>query len=314
MIKRLAIYLSLLLPVLTDSCTHKGMFTDSAGQVDVVFDWRNAPDANPASMVTQFFGENDEHSLRYILQGKDGGTITLPIDSYSGISVNGDDNDWVCLRYVDDVENYETYSIDALNTEAYGLPSRSIPRAEGTEDERMAQTPGMLYTNRQDNIGHYTYGNDTITFYPEEAVCHYMVDISDVTNLEYVNRTEIDGTISGMAEGFNHGAKCPTDPHVTMPFTLIANAPAKTLHAEFLTFGESPHDPGKHILSVYLYLTDGTKWYYNFDVTDQVHSAPDPHHVHIILQGMSVPHPITDEGGFKPNVNDWQTEEIDLSM
>ncbi len=314
MMKRLGIYFSLVLAVALSSCRHKDLFTESAGQVNIMFDWRNAPDANPASMVTQFFGQTDSPSLRYILQGKDGGTITLPLGSYSGISVNGDDNDWVCLRYVDDVENYETYSIDALNTEAYGLSSRAIPRAEGTEHERMAQTPGMLYTNRQDNIDHYAYGTETITFYPEEAVCHYMVDISDVTNLEYVNRTEIDGLITGMAEGFNHGKKCPTDPHVTMPFTLLANAPEKTLHAEFLTFGESPHDPGKHILSVYLYLTDGTKWYYNFDVTDQVHNAPDPHHVHIVLQGMSVPHPITAEGGFKPNVNDWQTEEIDLNM
>ena len=314
MTKRLSKYILLILPVVFASCRHKDLFTDSAGQVDVVFDWRNAPDADPASMVTQFFGEPGTASLRYILQGKDGGTITLPLGSYSGISVNGDDNDWVRLRNVDDIENYETYSIDAQNTQAYGLSSRSIPRAEGTEDERMAQTPGMLYTNRQDGIEHYAYGTETITFYPEEAVCHYTVDISDVANLEYVNRAEIDGTISGMAEGFNHGAKLPTDTHVTMPFILTADAKAHALHGEFLTFGESPHDSGKHILSVYLFLTDGSKWYYNFDVTDQVHTAPDPHHVHIVLSGLSVPHPITDEGGFKPNVNDWQTEEIDLNM
>ncbi|MDE6654979.1 MAG: DUF5119 domain-containing protein [Muribaculaceae bacterium] len=314
MTKRLSKYLLLILPVVFASCRHKDLFTDSAGQVDVVFDWRNAPDADPASMVTQFFGEPGTASLRFILQGKDGGTITLPLGSYSAISVNGDDNDWVRLRNVDDIENYETYSIDAQNTQAYGLSSRALPRAEGTENERMAQAPGMLYTNRQDKIEHYAYGTETITFYPEEAVCHYTVDISDVSNLEYVNRAEIDGTISGMAEGFNHGAKLPTDTHVTMPFILSADAKEKTLHSEFLTFGESPHDSGKHILSVYLFLTDGTKWYYNFDVTDQVHTAPDPHHVHIVLSDLSVPHPITDEGGFKPNVNDWQTEEIDLNM
>lgn len=312
--RRSVSWLVLPLAIMLASCEHKDLYYDSAGQVNVVFDWRNAPGANPASMVAQFFSQEEAHSLRYIFQGKDGGQISLPIGTFSGISVNGDDNDWVRLRYVDDVENYETYTIDAQNTEAYGLSSRALPRAEGTEDERMAQAPGMLYTNRQDNIQHYADGSETVTFYPEEAVCHYIVDIYDVENLQYVNRAQIDGTISGMAEGFNHGAKQPTDSHVTMPFTLTGDAAAKTLHAEFLTFGESHADPGRHILSVYMFLTDGSKWYYNFDVTSQVHDASDPRHVHIILRGLSVPHPITDEGGFKPNVNDWQTEDIEMKM
>lgn len=312
--KRLVTYLILPMLALLASCEHKDLYFDSAGQITVVFDWRNAPEANPASMVTQFFSEEDSQSLRYLFQGKDGGPISLPIGSFSAIAVNGDDNDWVRLRNVNDVENYETYTIDAQNTEAYGLSSRSLPRAEGTENERMAQAPGMLYTNRCDNIEHYDDGTETVTFYPEEAVCHYTVDIYDVENLEYVNRAEIDGTLSGMAEGFNHGAKLPTDSHVTMPFVLTGDAAAKTLHAEFLTFGESPDDPGRHILSVYMFLTDGSKWYYNFDVTAQVHEASDSHHVHIVLRGLSVPHPITDEGGFKPNVNDWQTEDIEMKM
>ncbi len=312
--KRLALSIALPVAMLLASCEHKDLYFESAGSVNVVFDWRNAPDGNPASMVAQFFPEEGTPSLRYIFQGNQGGSISLPIGEFSGICVNGDDNDWVKLRYVNDVDNYETYTIDALDTEAYGLSSRSLPRAEGTEGERMAVAPGMLWTNRQDNIKHYADGTETITFYPEEAVCHYTVDISDVENLEYVNRAQIDGTISGMAEGFNHGAKRPTDNHVTMPFVLTGNARNKTLHSEFLTFGESPSDPGRHILSVYMFLTDGSKWYYNFDVTDQVHDAPDPRHVHIVLSGLSVPHPITDEGGFRPNVNDWQTEDIEMKM
>lgn len=314
--KKIQTYLSLPLLVSLGACEHKDLCFDHyhAGMVTLVFDWRNAPDANPESMVAMFFGDKNEESLRYILQGKDGGTISLPYGNYSGLSLNGDDNDWVRLRNVNDIESYETYTDDIYTTEAYGLSTRGVPRAPGTEQERMARTPGMLWTNRQDNITHTEGAVDTITFYPEEAVCHYMVDIYEVTNLEYVDRAEIDGTISGMAEGFNHGSKRPTDNHVTMPFTLTADISAQSLHAEFLTFGESPHAPGQHILTLYLYLNDGSKWYYNFDVTDQVHNAPDPRHVHIILTGLSLPHPITADGGFKPEVNDWQTEKIDLKM
>lgn len=312
--KRVAIYISLCLLMAFSSCRHKDLFLERSGEVEVVYDWRYAPDANPASMVAIFYGDPSVDFYRFILEGREGGDISLPVGSYSGLSVNGDDNDWVKLRNISTIDNYETYTIDAWSTEAYGLPTRSIPRADGTEDERMAQTPGMLWTSRRDSIVHSLDGQETIIFYPQEAVCHYTVDIYDVPNLEYVNRAEIDGTISGMAEGYNHGKKCPTDRHVTMPFTLTSDVADSTLHAEFLTFGESPADPGQHIITVYLYLTDGSKWYYNFDVTSQVHDAADPRHVHIVLRGMPIPHPISDEGGFRPNVTDWQTEEIEMQM
>lgn len=313
-VNRLNMLLALMATIALSSCHHKDLFMEKSGDVKVVYDWRYAPDANPASMVAIFYSDSYDGFLRFILEGKDGGDISLPVATFSGLSVNGDDNDWVKLRNINTIDNYETYTIDAWSTEAYGLPTRSIPRAEGTEDERMAQTPGMLWTCRTDSIVHALDGEETITFYPREAVCHYTVDIYDVANLEYVNRAEIDGTISGMAEGYNHGKKCPTDNHVTMPFSLTSDVDEHTLHAEFLTFGESANDPGKHILTVYLYLTDGSKWYYNFDVTSQVHDAADPTHVHITLREMPIPHPITDEGGFRPNINDWQTEEIEMQM
>lgn len=314
--KKLAIRMTLPLLTFLGACEHKDLCFDHyhVGELNVVFDWRNAPDANPASMITIFYGNEQPGLLRYLFEGKDGGKISLPVDTYAALALNADDNEWVKLRNIETIDNYETYTVDAENTQAYGLLTRALPRAAGTEQERMAQTPGMLWTNRLDNIVHTGEGVETITFYPEEAVCHYTVDIYDITNLEHVDRAELDGTISGMAEGFNHGAKCPTDNHVTMPFTLTADIKAQTMHAEFLTFGECPHSPAQHILTLYMYLSDGSKWYYNFDVTDQVHNAPDPRHVHITLRGLSLPHPITAEGGFKPNVNDWQTEDIDLQM
>ncbi|MBD5357085.1 MAG: DUF5119 domain-containing protein [Bacteroides sp.] len=315
--KKSIVYFSLPLLLGFGACKHKDLCFDHyhVHEVRIMFDWRNAPDANPESMAAYFFGNEETGMLRYIFQNREGDIISMPVGSYSGLGLNSDNTDWARSRHIDDIEAFETYTDDAITTEAYGLSTRGVPRAPGAEDERMAQTPGMLWTHRVDNVTvNSTDSLQTITFYPEEAVCHYTVDISHVTNLQYVDRAEIDGTISGMAEGFNHGKNCPTKNHVTMTFTLSADTEAQTLHGELLTFGECPSDFGSHMLTIYLYLTDGSKWYYNFDVTSQVHNAPDPHNVHIVLSGLPLPQPIVDGGGLIPDVTDWQTEDIDMKM
>lgn len=73
-------------------------------------------------------------------------------------------------------------------------------------------------------------------------------------------------------------------------------------------------EPCTHKLTIYLFLTDGTKWYYTYDVTDQVSKAPDPHHVHIAVSGLTLPEPMLTGGGLMPDVKDWNDVNIDISM
>lgn len=308
-------FLSLSMSVLLSGCNHKDLiYDDRVEDVQVVFDWEKAPNANPKSMVAYFYDE-DGTSTRFIFSGRDGGVIDIPEGNFCALGMNSDVTDWAKLRNVSYPDGFETYTADAYATEAYGLSTRALPRVQGTEHERVALAPGMLWSDRCDNVQiKYFAEHQTVTFYPEEAVCHYSVDVTDVTNLEYIDRTEIDGIISGMAEGYMHGSNIPADEKVTMPFTLSAKSETKSLHGEFLTFGEPGHESGKHILTIYLFMRDGSKWYYPFDVTTQVHNAPDPKHVHIVLKGLSLPKPIMSGGGVIPQVNNWQTEEINLRM
>lgn len=300
------------------SCNHKDLCFDHTHNIetDVVFDWRYAPDAQPSSMALVMFDRNlIKDPIRYIFSGRDGGRIELPFGQYNSIALNADLNDWANFRNQPDIETVEIYTSDAEQLEAYQLLSISVPRVRGTESERMAATPGMAWSTRSDNITLDV--NDThkvITLYPEEIVCHYTVEILDVENLENTQGEAIDGTLSGMAEGYLYGKKHPTDNPVTMPFTLSVDTRNNGLKGEFLTFGECSDTQRQHILTIYLFLTDGSKWYYPFDVTDQVTEAPDPHHVNIVVRGLKLPRPIQSDGGFHPDVNDWQTETIDVSM
>ena len=65
---------------------------------------------------------------------------------------------------------------------------------------------------------------------------------------------------------------------------------------------------------VYAILNDGKKYSFTYDVTAQIHEAPDPKNVHIVLDGLPLPKPIDNGGGFAPTVDDWNTEEVEISM
>ncbi|MDE6317656.1 MAG: DUF5119 domain-containing protein [Muribaculaceae bacterium] len=299
------------------SCLHKDLDTELYHRVNVnvIFDWQNAPDANPTSMLTYFYHEGDD-ALVFTFPGGEGGEVSIPSGTYNGVSLNGDISDWASMRNMDDPESFEIYTKNAEQLEGYGLSSRSLPRAEGAENERMAMTPKMLWSDRSDNIDIPAYSDKDIyiTFTPCDNLCRYTVDILHVNNMEYLHGASVDATLSGMAESALIGKGETGETPVTMPFLLTPDSSAKSLHSEYLTFGECNTNKVPHYLTVYLYLTDGTKWYKTFDVTGQVTDAPDPKNVHIVIDGLELPKPITGSGGFVPDVNEWNDIRIDIPM
>lgn len=305
---------------LLSSCRHKDIeFEDIPMQeVNVVFDWRNAPDANPSSMATYFF-DTDSHEdiqpLRFDFQNMTGGEIKIPYGTYSGIALNSDATDWAALRNTNDVDGFEIYTHESTYLPSSGLRIRSIPRAKEAEDETVVETPGLIWGSRSDNLSLASEDRQkTFTFYPEELICHYKVDILDIENISSIEATGIDATLSGMAGGYLHGQGKPTDTKCTLPFLLVKDEQKKALHGEFLTFGESPLTKNPHKLAVYTILSDGNKYLYTFDVSDQVYNAPDPRHVNIIVRGLSLPQPVEEGNGFIPDVEEWESVDIDIKM
>lgn len=300
------------------SCLHKDLCFDHTHRADVYvdFDWQKAPDAAPTSMLTYFYPA-DGSVLEYTFAGRDGGVVGLPIgNTYTAICINGDNTYWAGMRNTEDPDNFELYTKDAEQLESYGLRTRGLPRATGAEGERIAMTPGMIWSHRLDNVelpGDME-GEKHITFTPEETVCHYTVDVYGIKNMQYIHGASIDATISGMAEGYLHGQRTTTDVPVTMPFTLKPDDATQSLHGEFLTFGECNTNKVDHHVTLYMYMSDGSKWYHTFDVTSQVTDAPDPTHVHIIISGLDLPKPISEGGGFVPEVNEWNDINISLKM
>lgn len=307
-----------LLTIAATSCRHKDLYMEEemTSQLQVVFDWSKAPEANPETMALYLYEEDGHTPMRFIFSNNKGGLIKAPFGTHHAICINADNTDWARMRGHESVETLEIYTMDAEEIGSRAASSPTLPRPEGTENERIAATPGMLWGTRSNNISITPHsGIQTITMYPEEAVCHYTVDVYDVKNLDEVESSAVDATLSGMAEGYSQGQQTATENTVSMKFNLTGNASEENLHGEFLTFGECPTTSTKHWLTLYMVLTDGSKWYHSFDVSDQVTKAADPKHVHIIVRGLDLPEPPKDGSAeLSTDVNEWQAVNIGLSM
>ena len=298
------------------SCHHKDLIYESElrRETEIRFDWSNAPDAAPASMSAFLFRPSGR-MIRFDFTDREGGEADLPVGTYSGIALNSDNTDWALLRNTESVDDFEIATRDVTSLTGMEIGTRALPRAAGTEIEPIVATPGSLWSARSDNMEvTEKAGKTVLTFYPEEVVCHYTVDIYGVTNISGLTGSAVDATLSGMSGGYLHGKGTPSDSRVTMPIKLIADLSDKALHAEFLTFGENPYTDYEHKLTVYIILSDGSKRYYVYDVTGQVRNAADPRHVHITVRGLELPEATADGGGFVPEVNDWESENVDLQM
>lgn len=316
-IRIIAAVLTSVSAVMLSGCDHKDLaYLGVPSEIEIVYDWRNAPDANPASMGAYLYDEDNNEPLRYIFSGREGGPTRVPAGHYRGLGMNSDETDWAQYRNHEDIDSFEIYTHESAGLSAYNIPTRAVPRASGTEDEPFAQTPGMLWTDRRDEFYVQPKAERTVlTFYPEEAVCHYTVDVIDIKNPQNMPVGSIDATLSGMSEGFLYGKKHASDTKVTLPFELTKqNDEATSLHGEFLTFGESMDRKNPHKLTVYYILKDGAKHYATFDVSSQVWDAPDPKHVHIVVRGLEFPGEVATGGGLVPDVEEWEEINITIPM
>ena len=129
--------------------------------------------------------------------------------------------------------------------------------------------------------------------------------------LKYV--AQMSASLSGMSPALPLATEEPDAEPTTLPFEARHDGEA-TITGGFLTFGQPAANATAHKLALYVWLADGTKWLYTFDVTDQVDQAPNPKRVHIIIDKLTLPEPIGDDSGFHPDVDEWIEEEHDIIM
>lgn len=321
--KVLSLMLGMLFMV-SESCTHKelneGAHTTIADQVEVIFDWSKTPEKEANSMVLYLF--SDEHGMMdFRFNNPDGGMIRAYGGQHTAVCHSNDDPYGHHLRNDHSHEEIEIYTDNTAVLVGQGISTRSIPRAKGTENEPLRNTPSMIYGAQSRDVNlKVTAFQQKLQLYPEELICRYSVEFVDVENLKSAE-VRIDATISSLAGGYYPGRMKPTSEAVSHTFTLSADPVRNSLNSEFYTFGLPEGEELPHKLCLYIALKNKTGNFYTFDVTDQVNNAPDPRNVSIIIYGLKLPEipddppaPPQGEGGISIDLDSWETYHYDLKV
>lgn len=303
----------------------------------VRFDWRDAPEADPESMVVYFYPMDEGGEVQYFefLYGRED-SISLTEGRYRVLCYNND-TEGVQARNTHSFDTHEAYTREGNIFETVlGPQGQYAPRAAGREGERVVITPdqmwgcvtldvevtadGITYLPVPPSRGDEFHVRErasaiedsrTFILYPHTLVCNYSYEIRNVKNMHTILRQ--CASLSGMAPSLMLAPDQLRMEAVTLPAPAEKDGES-TVRGRFLTFGHHPDLEEPHFLVLYLWLKDGQMLYYQKDVTEQVNTAPDKRNVHIVVDGPDLPLPITNGNGFSTSVDDWETVNETIEM
>ncbi|MGM9799779.1 MAG: DUF5119 domain-containing protein [Muribaculaceae bacterium] len=354
--KSLYILLLSLIATLT-SCHHKDLcyHHPHSGNLRVVFDWKDAPDAYAQGMVVFFYPLDGGNPIRVDYAGMEGGTVELTNGKYRVMTYN---NDTECIQFysTNDFFKHGFFTRESSPIEpivgngGYSLVSKSDEepadgdaetQEENKRTERCVLAPDMMWgcvaeiELDENGVKYISIPESeratadetpvsteyTIVLYPHELTCIYTYEVKNVKNLKYMQ--QCCGVIWGMAGELQMYEEVLSDEPVTIPFAS-AKSGESSIIGTFFTFGHNTAVEDTHIMQFYVIMNDGNKLLFpntkedpkadRFDVTDQVHNAPNKRRVHIVIDGLDLPEAITEGSGFLPTVDDWDVVETDINL
>lgn len=301
--------LYILLPVLClVGCSQRDLCYDHSHDtsVKIEFDWSEAPDATPATMVVYFFPTDNSHYTRVELTGGTSGfnaTVKVPVGTYRVVCHNGETEN--------NEERGKLFSDYHLTTYDTGLlaplgRASNAPQPDETENQPVRAQASTLYSYTvPEPVVLEPSASKTIIIRPQRSTIIINVTIDNVQNI--TPEVEFCGVISGLAESWYPSTEGPGGGEVIVPLVLFPDGDNR-LRGSMEVFGDNaPHDI-RHKFRLYT----SQKYYYDFDVTDQIHSAPDLHNVSITLSGVKLP---VDDEGMDVSVDGWgKAEDVEIGM
>lgn len=281
--------------------------------VVIEFDWSLAPEATPNTMVVWFFSTTTKERYRFELTGN--GTSsrsdfncrimvrpgTYRVLCHNGTTDNNSESGDTFYEY-----NILTYD-DAVLAPLNRGENAPLPGDADTQPVRaMASTVYAHTLDRIVTIEPSAAGDKIIRFTPVEVTSVYDVIITGVENL--TADIDVSAAITGLAEAWNPATSAPGGAEVTIPFKLN-HCGMDCLRGSLVTFGDNAPHNVRHRLRVFT----SHRFYYDFDVSDEIHKAGNSRHIEIHLHGLKLP--VVNQGGMSPGVDGWENaENIELLM
>lgn len=322
------------------SCNHKDLcyMEMQKSKIIVEYDWSEAPEATSAGMCVFLYSVSDPNAYyRFDFDNTKGGEIEIPAGRYVLITYNND-TELVRFSGTNVFGNHVAYTREGdLLEPLYGNGVTSAVKP--TNGERVCITPdglwgchaydvaisehGVTYTIDRYNDSRdgsdediHSSGDQTITLYPHDMLCHYSYEVKHVENAQ--NISSISASISGMSVSLGMSDESLGSENITLPVSGTVDPSASKVTGEFLAFGHNGNGTVSHKMAFFVIMKNGAKYRIegddSFDVSSQVDNAPDQRHVHIVIDRLSVPEQDSEEEGWDPTVDDWGVQEEDLQV
>lgn len=287
-----------------DNCPEPG--------VTVSYDWaelRGNGIELPEGMSVIFYPEEGVGTWRYELP-VEGGTVDPPDGRYHVMSFNNDTRS---------VTVEESGSFDAAVAHAHGGRLLQVMRGEFAEsaappmDEQqpVASPPDMLAVAVESTPWRMEGYTATLRLLPKQFTCRYDVTVRDVSNTASIAALSMQ--MSNLAAGKVLSDSRRLSQTVTIPAELEVTD-STTLRGTLLSFGPAM-GAEKIALGVNIWLKDGQKRSYSFDVSSQVLPREDALNLNVEVGGIDLPE-VTDSGSvgnIQVGVDNWEFIDIELT-
>ncbi len=304
MISRLAaIYAIMIAAVFMPGCEHNELCYDHTHvtELNVEFDWSQAPDADPSTMVVHFFRPDGSLYRRVEFTQRTGGKVRLEAGEYRILFHNGN------METVYELGNsHSDYALSGVSRSILEPMGREgdAPRPPESADQLIFSAPDQVWAGSHSAIEILPgVAGQTVKLSPVEATMEYTVEITGVENLR--DDIDVSAAITGMSPLYRLAEGCHGGEAATLPIS-VERVGDNTLVAHFRTFGHCPQTELAHTFSVYT----SNKFFVNYDITEKMHNAPDPRHVVIEIHGLRLP-----DAGMGTEISGWENvEEYEIDM
>lgn len=233
----------------------------------------------------------------------EGGTINLPVGTYSAVAYNLD-MERVQLRNHNSLELLEAYTLAETRKRSQGGDS-SV--------ELTVQMPDALYTHNVELLHVVAEKNDrtsqSLQLSPRTVVTRFWIN-AKVQGLQYA--ADYRGALSNMRGGYFVGLQQASDQVVTVLYKM-EKVSDEYVRAEVMTFGVMPTDQGvRNVITLDFLMRDGKILSFPFDVSEQMAELIDDQQITLGLDSPIVlpPNDSDDEGGFGGGIGGWEDEVV----
>lgn len=312
-------------------CRHKELWMggEHFATIEVNFDWSEAhtvaEESDDLAMSIYLYPEGGGSPLYYELTGHDGGHIRVPFGRYTAIAWNHE-NDAILVRGQESAATLEFYTRQQPLLASMGLNSVRAPRPTAAQEERSVLEPGPLWTGCVQNLEVSMDAPLDWDIPVDDAYINFSVEVMGVGNIVFVSESSF--ALSSVCASYFPFDRSLGEENVTIPFSghILEDQEGQYLEGHCTLFGHCPKDVNEHWLTIYAIMDDGSKYYTNVDVSEEVHpggtgtidpggpGTSNPKPIDLNLDDITFPNPYEGDPSAFTHVDEWITEKIDIIM